>query len=249
MSRRAYSSTSRDGMVKRLGGLAGVTGRDDGLGVVELNESFNVFLPLSAVWERLRLRVECSAGFCRVPGFPSIDGDPGCLLKVEYDEPQKRLAGTKADPPCADTRVDIEIGPANASGWPTRLSLAQSGFEAPLADLPDFLNAHWQRIVADFRLYVEHGVTAPPAAWRTTLGATTRETPTGLAVTDMVPGAFADRCGMREDDILLTLAGVRILDTAQLWTVLAMLTPGDLATATWVRGGIVLESESVLGGY
>ena len=217
--------------------------------MVELNESFNVFLPLSAVWERLRLPVERSAGSCRVPGFPSIDGDPGCLLEVESDEPQKGLVGTKADQPCAGTRIDIEIGPANASGWPTRLSLAQSGFEAPLVDLPDFLNAHWRRIVADFRLYVERGVTAPPATWRASLGATTRETPTGLAVTDVETGAFADQCRMREDDILLTLAGVRILDTAQLWTVLAMLAPGDRATATWVRDGAVLESESVLGGY
>ena len=68
-------------------------------------------------------------------------------------------------------------------------------------------------------------------------------------VTDVAPGTFADVCGMREDDILLTLAGVRILDTAQLWTVLAMMAPGDLATATWVRDGAVLESESVLGGH
>lgn len=217
--------------------------------MVELHESFDVFLPLSAVWARLRLPVECATGICRIPGFPSVDGDPGCLVKVESSEPQKRLAGTKADQPCAGTQIDIELGPANASGWPTRLSLAQSGFEAPLADLPDFLNAHWRRIVADFRVYVEHGVTVPPAAWRASLGATTRETPTGLAVTDVETGAFANQCGVREDDILLTLAGVRILDTAQLWTVLAMLAPGDLATATWVRDGAVLESESILGGY
>ena len=217
--------------------------------VVELHESFNVFRPLSAVWERLRLPLECATGVCRIPGFPSVDGNPGCLLGVESSEPQKRLGGTKADQPCAGTRIDIEIGPVNASGWPTRLSLAQSGFETPLAEMPDFLNAHWRRIVADFRLYVEQGVAAPPTAWRTSLGATTRETPTGLAVTNAAPGAFADQCGMRVDDVLLTLAGVRILDTAQLWTVLAMLAPGDLATATWVRDGGVLESESVLGGY
>ena len=215
----------------------------------ELHETFDVFLPLSAVWERLRLPGGSAARVFRIPGFPSSDGKPGCVVAVDVSEPQRRLAGTKADPPCAGTRIDIEIGPANASGWPTRLSLAQSGFEAPLADLPDFLNAHWRRIVADFRLYVEHGVTAPPAAWRASLGATTRETPTGLAVTDVEPEAYADRCGMQEDDILLTLAGVRMLDTAELWTVLSMLAPGDLATATWVRDGAVLESESVLGGY
>ena len=221
----------------------------DGLDLVELSESFNVFLPLSAVWERLRLEVECSVGSCRVPGFPSIDGDPGCLLTVEADEPQKRLAGTKADHPCAGTRVDIEIGPANASGWPTRVSLAQSGFEAPLADLPDFLNTHWRRIVADFRLYVERGVTTSPTAWRASIGATTCETPTGLAVMDVVPEGFAYRCGLQKGDVLITVADVRILDTAQLWTVLAMLSPGDSVKATWVRDGTVLETENVLSGY
>lgn len=217
--------------------------------MVGLRESFDVHLPLSAVWERLRLPGKSGTGICRIPGFPSIDGNPGCVVAIDVSEPQHRLGGAKQDNPCAGTRIDIEIGPANASGWPTRLSLTQSGFEAPLADLPDFLNAHWRRIVADFRLYVERGVTVPPTAWRTSIGATTRETPTGLAVTDVVPEGFADQCGIREGDILLTLVDVRILDTAQLWTVLAMLAPGSLAKATWVREGAVLESESVLGGY
>ena len=225
--------------------LPGATDKD----VVELCESFDVFLPLSSVWERLHLPRDAQTGICRIPGFPSIDGNPGCVIAVDVSEPQQRLGGTKADHPCAGTRIDIEIGPANASGWPTRLRLAQSGFESPLADLPDFLNAHWRRIVADFRLYVEHGVTVPPAGWRTSLGATTREMPTGLSVTNVVPNGFADQCGIRSGDILLTLADVRILDTAQLWTVLAMLAPGSLAKATWVREGTVLESESVLGSY
>ena len=217
--------------------------------MVGLRESFDVYLPLSAVWERLRLPGEHATGMCRIPGFPGTDGSPGCVLAIDVNEPQQRLGGTKQDHPCAGTRIDIDIGPANASGWPTRLSLAQSGFEAPLADLPDFLNAHWRRIVVDFRLYVERGVAVPPTAWRTSIGATTRETPTGLAVTKLVPQGFADQCGIREGDILLTLADVRILDTAQLWTVLALLAPGRLARVTWVREGAVLEWESVLGSY
>lgn len=217
--------------------------------MVEMHESFDVFLPLSAAWERLRLPGECAAGACRIPGFPSADGNPGCLAKVESSEPQKRLVGTKVDQPCAGTRIDIGIGPANAGGWPNRVSLAQSGFQAPLADLPDFLNTHWRRIVADFRLYVEHGVMVPQARWRASIGATTRETPIGLAVTDVAPEAFAARCGVRRGDILLSLADVRVLDTAQLWTVLAMLSPGDSAKAAWVRDGTVLETENVLGGY
>ena len=217
--------------------------------MVEMHESFDVFQPLSAVWERLRLPGECAAGVCRIPGFPSVDGNPGCLAKVDFSEPQKRLVGTKVDQPCAGTRIDIGIGPANAGGWPNRVSLAQSGFHAPLADLPDFLKTLWRRIVADFRLYVEHGVMVPQATWRASIGATTRETPIGLAVTDVAPEAFAARGGVRRGDILLSLADVRVLDTAQLWTVLAMMSPGGSAKATWVRDGTVLETENVLGGY
>ena len=217
--------------------------------MVELRESFDVFLPASAVWERLRLPGEHASGTCRIPGFPSSDGSPGCVVGVESDEPQQRLAGTKLDEPCGGTAIRIEIGPANAGGWPTRVNVVQAGFAPPLADLPDYLNAHWRRIVADFRLYVEHGVTAPASTWGASLGATTRETPTGLVVSDLVAQGFADRCGMHVGDLLVTLAGVRVLDTAQLWTVLAVLNPGDEARARWVRDGEAIDAVQALGGY
>ncbi len=215
----------------------------------ELSESFDVLLPMSAVWDRLRLPGDHAAGTCRLPGFPSMDGAAGCVLTVDVDEPQRRLGGAKADEPCAGTSIAIEIGPANAGGWPTRLCLVQSGFRAPLADLPDFLNAHWRRIVADFRLYVEHVVVAPPSAWGASLGATTRETPSGLAVVDVAHGSFADGCGMQADDIVMTLANVRVLDTAQLWTVLEMLAVGERVSVTWARGGEILRACEILGGY
>jgi len=217
--------------------------------VVELRDSFDVHLPLPTVWERLRLPGECPPGECRLPGFPAIDGRSGCRAGILTSEPQKRLACTKLDDPCAGTAIVVDVGPATAGGWPTRVSVAQSGFSPPLAELPDFLNAHWRRIVADFRLYLEHGVTTPPSTWRASLGAITRETPTGLAVTVVDPDGFADRCGMREGDLLVTLQDVRILDTAQLWTVLAMLNPGDSTAATWVRDGELHAATGELGPY
>lgn len=217
--------------------------------VVELRESFDVFLPASAVWERLRLPGAPASDTCRIPGFPSSDGSPGCVVGVESDEPQQRLAGTKLDEPCGGTVIRIEIGPANASGWPTRVSMVQAGFAPPLADLPDYLNAHWRRIVADFRLYVEHGVTAPASTWGASLGATTRETPTGLVIAEVMAEGFADRCGMRVGDLLVTLADVRVLDTAGLWTVLAVFKPGDEVDACWVRDGEMMDAMQTLGGH
>ena len=217
--------------------------------MVELRETLDVFLPLSTVWERLSLPGDHPTGVCRIPGFPSVDGEPGCRAAVATREPQQRLACTKLDQPCAGTSITIEVGPANASGWPTRVSVAQAGFQPPLAELPDYLSAHWRQIVADFRLYLERGVTVSPSAWRTSLGATTRETPTGLELTSVDQDGFAGRSGMREGDVLLTLQGVRILDTAQLWTLLALLNPGDTTTATWVGGGEVRKAVQELGGY
>ena len=161
-------------------------------------------------------------------------------------DPQRRLVGTKLDEPCAGTVISVEIGPANAGGWPTRVHVAQSDFQPPLAGLPDFLNAHWRRIAADFRLHLEQGVVLPQTVWGASLGAVTTESPTGLTVKAIEAGGFAERCGMRAGDLLLALAGVRVLDTAQLWTVLAMLTPGRRTTATWVRDGGVVEGEAEL---
>ena len=217
--------------------------------MTELRESFHVERALSAVWERLQLPGDWPPGTCRVPGFPSIDGQPGCHARIEVNEAQKTLGCTKLDHPCAGTSITIHIGPANAGGWPTRVSVVQSGFQSPLAELPDFLSAHWRLIVADFRLYLEHGVLAGQTVWRTRLGAMTRETPVGLAVAAVEPDGFAARCGMREGDLLLTLGGVRVLDTAQLWTVLAMLNPGDVATATWAGDGETVHAAQEIGGY
>ena len=217
--------------------------------MTELHESFHVERALSAVWERLQLPGDCPSGTCRIPGFPSVDGQPGCHARIEVNEAQKTLGCTKLDHPCAGTAITIDIGSANASGWPTRVSVVQSGFQPPLADMPDFLNAHRRQIVADFRLYLEHGVAAEQSAWRTSLGALTRETAVGLTVTSIEPDGFASRCGMREGDLLLNLGGVRVLDTAQLWTVLSMLNPGDTTAAVWVSKGDILDAARELGGH
>ena len=210
--------------------------------VSTLRESFNVELPQPVVWERLRLPVPANAGLLRIPGFPSADGQPGCVATLIAHEPQRALRACKQDAPCADSLIAIEIGPANASGWPTRVTVAQSELPPPMAAMPDMVMAHWRQIVADFRLYVERGVVAPPAAWGASLGATAEQTPIGLALGVLEEGGFAERCGMAPDDLLLTLQGVRILDIGQLMAVLALSPPADAATVTWVRDGQTLAA-------
>ncbi len=184
----------------------------------------------------MRLPVEAEPDHGRIPGFPSVDGEPGCVARVLASEPQKLLRVRKRDMPCAETMIEIVIGPANASGWPTRVEVAQSGFPTEMDAMPDLVDAHWRQIVADFRLYLERGVVVPGTAWGASFGALTAQTPVALVLTKLDQNGFAARCGMREGDLLLTLRGIRIHDLAQLWTVLALSAVGEEVAVAWARG-------------
>ena len=232
------------------------------------SEAFHVAQPQSTVWERLRLpaaavqpRPEPGASpvgikhgggalsptaLWRVPGFPSEDGQSGCLGVVLASKPQAFLKLRKADGPCIDSEIEIAIGPANASGWPTRVVLTQSGLPAPLLAMPDMASAHWRQIVADFRLHLEHGVAAPGFVWGTTFGAIVTQAPAGLLLGKVDDDGFAHRCGLSEGDLLLTFRGVRIGDIGQLWTALALFRRGEQATVTWVRRGELLAGSALL---
>ena len=204
----------------------------------ELKETFNIELPLSIVWSRLRLADTGNVEQCRLAGFPSFDGQPGCRVSIVASEAQQSLRARKEDMPCAGSTIAIDIGPANAAGWPTRVTVAQSDLPPPMAAMPDAVAAHWRRIVADFRLYLERQVLVPAAAWGASLGALTQQTPIGLVLSSVEPQGYAARCGMCAGDLLLTLRGIRIHDIDQLWTVLALSTVGEQAAATWVRDSL-----------
>lgn len=211
----------------------------------ELRESFDVEQSLSAVWARLLIVDAANANQPRIAGFPSFDGLAGCCVEIVASEPQKTLRAIKQDAPCAGSKIAIDIGPANAGGWPTRVSVAQSDLPPPMAAMPDAVLAHWRRIVADFRLYLERQVLVPAAAWGASLGAMTKPTPIGLELSALEPQGYAARCGMREGDLLLTLRGIRVYDIDQLWTVLALSVVGEEAAATWVRQGIQAGSSKL----
>lgn len=205
-----------------------------------LREAFHVEQPASTVWARLRLAdAPLAAGSrCRIPGFPSADGGPGCAARVDAAVPQRSLRATKQDRPCAGSRIAVAIAPANASGWPTRVTVAQTDLPSVMAAMPDAVAAHWRQIVADFRLYLEREVLAPRTTPAADFGALAKETPVGVELLAVAGGGFAERCGMRRGDLLLALQGVRIYGLAQLWTVLAVSAKGEEASAVWVRDGL-----------
>ena len=134
------------------------------------------------------------------------------------------------------TEITIRVEPANASGWPTRVQIEQGGFDPSLFALKEIFETHWLQIVANFRLYLERRVHAPDTRWGPSVGATVRQTPVGLEITNVDEGGFAARCGLSQDDVLIAIDSIRIHDLAQLWTVLALKKVGSKMTVSWVHG-------------
>jgi len=135
-----------------------------------------------------------------------------------------------------ETEITIRVEPANASGWPTRVQIEQGGFDPSLFPLKEIFETHWLQIVANFRLYLERRVHAPDTRWGPSVGATVRQTPVGLEITNVDEDGFAARCGLSQDDVLIAIDSIRIHDLAQLWTVLALKKAGSKMTVSWVHG-------------
>ena len=149
--------------------------------------------------------------------------DAGRLLRVKKDHE-----------PCAGTEIAIRLEQAETG---TRVTIVQSGF-GPFLDIVgrDTVFGHGHQIVADFRLYIERGLTVPGTVWGANLGARTDQTPIGLEIGRVDAGGFAETAGLRVDDLLITLRGIRLHDNQQLWTVLALTEPGTSADVSWARG-------------
>ena len=203
--------------------------------------AFDVERPLHAVWQACRLPTNAEPPACRIPAFPSFDGKPGCAATVLSSEPQQHLRVRKDDEPCAGTEIEIRIGPATAGGWPTRVSVRQSGFAPWLLAAGDVAEVHWRHIVADLHLYLVHEVTVPATVWGD-FGAAVHQTAMGLELGDVTDGGIASRCGMEPGDLLLTVGPIRVHTIEQLWTVLALSRIDTETTVGWVRDGTPMAS-------
>ena len=208
--------------------------------------AFDVERPLHAVWEACRLPTNDAPPACRIPAFPSLDGQPGCAATVIDSAPQQLLRVRKDDEPCAGTEIAIHVSPATAGGWPTRVSVRQSGFASWLLAAGDVVEAHWRHIVADFHLYLAHEVTVPGTVWGE-IGAALRQTPIGVELGDLTDGGLAARYDMHPEDVLLTIAGIRIHTIEQMWTVLALVDSRREPAIAWVRDGRRMTANAAPG--
>lgn len=211
--------------------------------------TFVIDLSPEEAWEALTLPVLGGAeaqppNQYVVPGFPGggDHGEGALCTELELD-PGRLLRLRKEHEPCAGTEIAVVL---EAAGTGTRITIVQSGFGPWLKDVKDIFETHWHQIVADFRLHLERGIVVSGTLWGASLGAMTKQTCIGLEVTNVSPNGFGERSGMAEGDLLLTLRGIRIRDTQQLWTVLALSHAGDEVEASWARGRDHLHATAAL---
>ncbi|TDJ25242.1 MAG: hypothetical protein E2O54_11050 [Gammaproteobacteria bacterium] len=212
--------------------------------------TFVVDLAIDEVWEAITSpspHVGAEAGPMRylIAGFPAFGADhaPGTLATELEVDPGRLLRVHKDEEPCAGTEIAIVLENAETG---TRVTVVQSGFGPWLKSVRDTFEAHWLQIVHDLRLFIERGIRVPGTAWGADLGATTKQHPLGLEITAVTQGAYAERLEMQPGDLLLTLRNIRVHDIQQLWTILALSTPGDETEASWARGRDVLSASATL---
>ncbi len=208
----------------------------------DFEATFVVDLAPDEVWETLTRRTlqaepgsEAEVHYV-LPGFPSfaplpLKGASCTLIEMQVG---RLLRVRKDHEPCAGTEIAVRLEQAETG---TRVSVVQSGF-GPFLDVVgrDTVFGHGHQIMADFRLYIERGLTVPGTVWGANLGARTRHMPVGLEIVGVDTGGFADTAGLCAGDLLLTLRGIRLHDTQQLWTVLALTEPGTTSDVSWARG-------------
>lgn len=203
----------------------------------DFEATFVVELSVEEVWEAMKRSAPADASGNRrhlLPGFPGAgEHGPGALCTELEIDPGRLLRVKKEEEPCAGTEILVVL---ESEGSGTRVKVVQSGFGQWMKDMWDLVVAHGLEIIADFRLHIERGIDVPPKAWGPSIGAITRETPIGLEITAVVPGSFCDRAGLAAGDLLLTLRGLRVYDTGQLWTILALSEAGEETEIGWARG-------------
>jgi hypothetical protein len=199
--------------------------------------TFVLAIDRATAWKRLTEHpVDSPSGDARywLPGF---DSSATVTEQVEGTE----LRVTKDDEPCAGTDIVVTLTDADTG---TRITVVQSRFGDWMPPHYDMLAVGWRHIVADLETYLSTGAHASRhlRPWGD-LGAEVIPTAGGLHVAGVRPGTLADRIGLRDDDLLVVLAGAPVSGYDDLVTVLRVLDgrAGEVG-AEWVRDGVVRKA-------
>lgn len=192
--------------------------------------TFRVRIDRRSAWERLTGSEERAAGDRMwLPGF---DAD----VTVDELEAGSRLQATKLDEPCAGTDIVVTL---EDDGTGTRIHVVQSGFQAWLPGGDELMAVGWRHLVADLQTYVATGVHARRhlRPWGD-LGAETVADDGGIRIGEVRAGGVAERLGLAEGDLLVSLADAPTASLDDLVTVLRVLDhTGADPTAEWIRTG------------
>jgi uncharacterized protein YndB with AHSA1/START domain len=202
----------------------------------EFRTTFSVSIEPDRVWPELARRPEDH-------GQSAIESEPGTqvwlpgwemtaeVLKVV---PGEQLLLRKDAQPCKGTEILIQLEHEDTG---TRLTVVQSGFGAFFDKAVDSLAIGADFIFKDLALYLETGVFAHRHlnAWGPGFGAFTRETPTGLLITQVTGDGIAARAGLRAGDRLISFAGASIGNTRDLSVALRTQRGVKEVELYWVR--------------
>ena len=197
---------------------------------IRTDKSFTVAASPTEAWKALEGVRTRAAGPDEwwLPGFATRGAE------VAAEAPH-RLTVRKLDEPCAGTLIAVTFEHA---GTGTRVRVVQSGFDQAFVDAAGGgFWTHADHLAADLHLFLATGVEAD-RAWRpwAPLGVAVAAEPFGLRVAGIRPGSWAERAGVRPDDVLLTVAGAPLYRAGELGLVERIVHPGDDVAATWVRG-------------
>jgi hypothetical protein len=214
----------------------------------DFEATFVVDVDIDAVWEAVARHADPAADGVRqylITGFPAFGHGhgPGALGTELEAVPGKLLRLRKVEMPCAGTEIAVTL---EALEGGTRVTVVQSGFDSWFQRHRGIRDSHGHQIVRDLRLFIERGVVAPGTNWGTPIGIDHEETGTGCEVLQVSDDSLAARAGITNGDLLLTLAGVRIHDSAQLWTVQALIREGEEYEVSWVRDRELMGARVVL---
>jgi len=202
--------------------------------------TFEVSASRSEAWqalEGLRGRAKGAAEWW-LPGFE-------CRAAEIDAEPEDRLTVRKLEEPCADTIIDITF-----EHTPTgcRIHVVQSGFdEAFVKFVGEPFWIHAEHLFIDMHVFFETGVIAE-RAWMpwAPLGLSVSSEPVGLKVMSVQSGTWAERAGIRADDVVLTVAGAPIYTTRELGVIERIVHAGEDVRATWARDGARCEATAAV---
>jgi hypothetical protein len=207
-----------------------------------------------------RLRVDRATAWERLTGEGPSDrhrwlaGFDAQATVQEMDAPN-RLRATKDDQPCAGTDIVVTLTD-EATG--TTIHVVQSGFGDWFPAMRELLSVGWCYIVADRRTFLATGVHARRhlRAWGD-LGADASADDGGVRVRSVRPGGLAERLGLADGDLLVTLADAPVTSLAELATILRTLDGSRedgsrddgsrVPAAEWIRDGALLAGWPTAG--